>query len=116
MVEVLERMKRGERVNLYEIYSDEEVVRLIKRLEELKKEVKSIEATLSELDKLALNLMKDDGIDTFEVGEVRVKLVRRRNRVLDKERLKDFLAEHHKFLSEFEDVKESFFIRRTLKG
>jgi len=97
------------------LYEDEEVKRLILRANELKKELKSIETTLKEVDKIALDALKRRKIKKAETSTFKLTLVQQTRYELDKQSLQEFLSINGKTLEEFQTEKEVTYIRRTIK-
>ncbi len=94
------------------IYEDEEIDRLLRRYEDLKKEIKSIEKNLKEIDNFVLQLMKENDIKKVQTDRYNISIVVQNRYDLDKQKLNDYLSSMGKSVEEFKQHKEVTYLRK----
>ena len=117
-VENLEKMVIEEDINediIESLYEDEEVKRLTVYLTELKKEVKSIEATMKKVDKLAMEALSRRGVKKAETSTLKISLVEYIKYSIDDQKLETFLSQHGKSKTEFQKEQEVRYLKKTVK-
>ena len=101
--------------DVLELYEDEEVLRLFRKEQELKDDLKKVQEVIKLVDAEAIKRLRRRKIDKAENETMAITLVSYTQRSIDKDKLGEWLSTQGKTMQEFEKEKPIEYIKRKLK-